>query len=55
MDDDFSQVLAWADDTWLFATPQEQLDLMVVILRRVAKRVAGPGLRLERCTRAKVC
>lgn len=48
------QVLAWADDTWLFATCTSQLGRMIGVLREIAKRVGGLELRLEKYTWAEV-
>lgn len=54
MDDELLHILAWADDTWLFASSRRQLCRMVGILRRVAEQVVGLELRLDKCTWAEV-
>lgn len=55
VDSELLRVLAWADDTWLFAVTDARVDAVIAILRRVAKQVAGLELPLKKCIWAKVC
>lgn len=48
MDDNMLQILAWADDTWLFASSTAQLDFMLGVCSCVAKRVASVELDFDR-------
>lgn len=54
MDEELWQIVAWADDIYLFATGPNHRDRMVAVLRRLAHDMIGLVLRPEKCKWAAV-